>query len=249
MNPSSPPDLRLRRHDATSRVLHALDALLVLALLVSGAALGEWLAPALVARLGGHEAINAAHQWLGLAYVSAILVLGIVLRRRLAGLIRHLHHWQWRELRWPVAFLAHLLAPGTHRAPFHAGHFDPLERLVLAVLCLALAVVAASGLYLYWLPDAPRWVFIVAIRAHMYAASTLLVALSLHVLAGLGILPTHRGIARAMFGDGRVSETMARTLWPAWAEHAARARRCDDRAGTCPDTATKNPHRDDATLS
>ncbi|MCZ2104613.1 MAG: hypothetical protein LC137_09550 [Burkholderiales bacterium] len=69
---------------------------------------------------------------------------------------------------------------------------------------------------LYFAPAHWRWVFVVAVRAHALAGGVLMLALLVHAIAGLGVLPTHRGVARSMFGDGTVPLATARRLWPGW---------------------------------
>lgn len=213
--------VRLPRHGLRARVLHALNALALLVLLASGLALGDWLPAPLVNAVGGHEAIDGVHQNLGLAFVGAAILASLCFWKSTGWLLRELTRRRRGELRWVWDYLRHLLAPRHHAAPDHAGYFDPLERHVLALLLLAVVITGMSGVYLWWLPPAPTWLFIVMIRAHVAAAWGTLALLAVHVTAGLGVLPSHRGIARSMFGDGSVPLATARRLWPAWAARAA----------------------------
>lgn len=212
---------RILRHGLRSRVLHALNALALLALLATGLALGDWLPASLVNAVGGHEAIYGVHQNLGLVFDGAAFLAILCWWKSTLWLLRELAQRPRGELRWVRDYLRHLLAPRRHAAPGHAGYFDPLERRVLALLLIAVAVTGMSGVYLWWLPPAPTWLFIVMIRAHVAAAWSTLALLAVHVTAGLGVLPSHRGIARSMFGDGSVPLATARRLWPAWAARAA----------------------------
>lgn len=207
---------RIRRHGLRTRILHGLNAAALLTLLVTGLAIGERLPDAVVEALGGHEALNDVHQWLGLAFAAAAALLTLLLARPALRLLRELGRMHLRHLAWALAFLRHSLSPARHAPPAHDGDLDPVERPVLAVLLLTTVLVAASGIYLYFLPPGPRWVFLVIIRMHIWGAWLLLAALALHVFAGLGVLPTHRGIARAMFGDGTLPLATARRLWPGW---------------------------------
>lgn len=207
---------RVLRHGLRTRVLHALNALALLVLLASGLALGDWLPASIVAVVGGHDAIDGVHRWLGLAFVGAAILACTWWRAPARWLARQLTCWHRREWRWPLDYLRHALAPARRHAPFHNGYFDPLERLVLSLLLLAVIVAGVTGVYLYWLPPAPLWVFLVMIRAHVGAAWAAIALLCIHIIAGLGVLPSHCGIARAMFGDGTVPETTARRLWPGW---------------------------------
>ncbi len=209
---------RIARHGALARVLHALNATIVLLLLFSGLALGDRLPEAWVDALGGHEAFSDLHEWLGLAFVVASALLIGALSRHSAALVRRLAEWRRGDLGWPLAFARHLLRSQRTDAPRHSGYFDPLERLVLIIVLATLVLAGLSGVYLYWSPDAPRWAFVVFIRSHIYAGWVLLGALGLHIFAGLGVLPTHRGILGVMFGDGSLPQATARRLWPGWTE-------------------------------
>lgn len=212
--------VRIYRHGRHARWLHGTNAATMLVLLATGLALGDWLPAALVAVLGGHGVVDGVHQWLGLVFVAAAIVLSGVWRVRLRFLLGQLSRWRRHDARWPFACLRHALAPLRTPVPWHAGYFDPLERAVLTIMLAAVVVAGASGVYLYWLPNAPTWVFIVAIRAHVVAAWVVIAALACHLLAGLGVLPTHRGLLRAMFGDGTLPLATARRLWPGWAARA-----------------------------
>lgn len=212
---------RVVRHTRLARWLHGLGAAALLTLLVTGFALADVLPAGLVAALGGHARMDAVHTELGLVSVAAaLLVMGLRARGALA-LAGELMRLRGRDAAWSLKFLAHVLL-GRAAPPEHGGRLDPLQRGVLLVLLVSVAVAALSGVYLEVLPPAPRWVFIGMIRAHVYVEWVLLVALALHVLAGLGVLPTHRGIAASMFGDGAVPVETARRLWPVWARSAAR---------------------------
>ncbi|HET8765020.1 MAG TPA: cytochrome b/b6 domain-containing protein, partial [Rhodanobacter sp.] len=172
---------RVQRHGWRARCLHGANAVVLLVLLATGLALGDWLPGGWVAAVGGHDAVDAVHRLLGLAFVGVAVLLSIVLWRGTAWLVRELTRFRAGDGRWPLAYFRHALAPGRRAAPFHAGWFDPLERLVLTVLLAATVVAGVSGVYLYWLPAAPAWVFLVAIRAHVYVAWLLIAMLAVHV--------------------------------------------------------------------
>lgn len=218
-SPSSEHDASatLLRHGLLTRWLHGLNAVLVLVLLVSGLALGDRFDERLVEWMGGHEAINELHQWLGLAFVAATIVLVLSMPRRVLRLLRDAASFSRHDGRWMFAFLRHYLQPRRHAPLFHDGRFDPAQRVVLLGLGVGLVLVAASGVVLYALPDMGREAFRLTIRTHIAGAWLLLACVVIHVVAGLGVLHTHRGLARAMFGDGRVRLALAQTLWPGWA--------------------------------
>lgn len=218
MKPGTPA--RVRRHLPRARWVHGLAALGIVLLLVSGHALAEVL-PVVVQRwLGGHAWVSSGHDLLGLAFALAAAGALLACHRRAAALLRELCRvgrgdgaWLWRFVRDPLGRKA--------PAPWHGGRFDPLQRWVLAAMLALLLIATVSGVALYFMPPGWRWPFVIGIRAHILANEAFTILLLVHVLAGSGLLPTHRGIARSMFGDGTVPLATARRLWPGWTARQA----------------------------
>lgn len=238
----------LARHSVAARVLHALNALLIIVLLVTGLALGDLLAGSMVVMLGGHSAVNATHQFLGLAFVMVWTGLLLVLPGGLGQLLRDTVYFCRSELRWPLDFLRFSLWPRHYPAPFHDGRLDPAQRVIFIGIIAAVSLVSISGMYLYLTPPFGRLMLANAIRLHIGAAWLLIGCVCIHVAMGSGLLRTHRGILSAMFGDGRVKVTLARALWPGWARRqsdigsaspTASAARCDKSP-----PADRHPHGD-----
>ena len=207
----------LARHSFAARVLHALNALVIIVLLVTGLALGDLLVGRMVLLLGGHSTVNATHQFLGLAFVSAWTALLLALPGGLGRLLRDTVYFRRRELRWPLDFLRFSLWPRRYPAPFHDGRLDPAQRVIMIGIFAAVALVSISGVYVYLTPPFGRMMLANAIRLHIAAAWLLIGCVCIHIAVGSGLLRTHRGLVTAMFGNGRVAATLARTLWPGWA--------------------------------
>ncbi|TAN14128.1 MAG: cytochrome b/b6 domain-containing protein [Burkholderiaceae bacterium] len=214
----------LARHGLAARVLHALNALAVLILLASGLALADWLGARGTALLGGHTAVDALHQTLGLAFVIAWLLLVALLPSQIGRLLRDVFHFKRADWRWPAAFLRFYFRPGSHAMPAHDGRFDPAQRIVFIGLIVALPVLGTSGAYLYLTPPLGRMALAGVVWLHVASAWLLIACVCLHILAGSGILRTHRGLVTAMFGNGRVTQDMADELWPEWARDQAVSR-------------------------
>lgn len=218
----------LLRHTAATRWLHGVDALVIVILLVTGLALGDVIPDGIAALLGGHLRINATHRLLGVAFAVALLAIVVNVPRRVAHWLRDVGHMRRADWRWPLDFLRFFMRPRRHAPPFHDGRFDPAQRIVFFGILVALAATSASGVYLYfWTPAFPlgQLSMAYAIRIHIVAAWLLIACLALHIAAGSGWLWTHRGLAAAMFGNGKVTAKVARYLWPAWASAADRAKR------------------------
>lgn len=188
-----------------------------MALLIgSGLAIADRLPPRWSALLGGHERLNLLHQWLGVLLAAVLVGVALLAWRRTVGLLVELLRYRRSDLGWSTAFLRHALNPGSRPLPMHDGRLDPLQRAVMAVLLLTAATAASGGVLLFILPGMPRGALLLVLRTHVYAAWGMMAVLALHVAAGLGLLPTHRGIAGSMFGDGSVPRDTAMRLWPGW---------------------------------
>jgi cytochrome b subunit of formate dehydrogenase len=206
----------LARHGLRARALHSLTALVIAVLLVTGLALGDVFANSVVTLLGGHLAVNSVHRQLGMILATALVLLVLLLPGRVRCLLHDTIHFKRDELSWPLDFLRFYLRPARHPVPFHDGRFDPLQRVIFAGIIGSVVLVCASGVYIYLAPPLRQLLLAYSIRTHIVASWLLIGFLCAHILAGCGLLRTHRGIATAMFGDGRVAVGLANNLWPGW---------------------------------
>ncbi|MGB7422143.1 MAG: cytochrome b/b6 domain-containing protein [Comamonas sp.] len=206
---------RVLRHTLAARLGHGAAAFSVALLLLTGYALAEALPRRVAGWLGGHAAVSGVHDAWGLGFAVVAMVLLATRWRASRRWLGRLCRVRRQDVIWLREFLRDF-SGAREPGAWHAGRLDPLQRWVLALVLAMLSVVTSSGICLYLAPPEWRWVFVVAVRAHIYANEVLLAALAVHVLAGLGILPTHRGIWRSMFGDGAVPLATARRLWPGW---------------------------------
>lgn len=211
----------LARHSLGVRALHAINALVTIVLLVTGLALGGFLTQNMMAPLGGHVVVNVTHRLLGLAFVVAWLLLVLALPGMIDRLLHHVLYFRRNELRWPLAFLRFYLRPRRYPVPFHDGRFDPAQRVIFIGIIGAVVLMGVTGVYLYLTPQFSRLMLAYAIRIHIVAAWLLMGCLGIHIVAGSGVLRTHRGLVTAMFGSGRVDVTLAQALWPGWARRRA----------------------------
>jgi cytochrome b subunit of formate dehydrogenase len=144
-----------------------------------------------------------------------------VARPRVAGrfLLESLR-FRRSEWRWFVRHPGFLLRPGLRSPARHEGHFDPGQRALNLVVVVSFLVLSGTGVVLSFpqafTPTAFGW----SLRVHRGATWALAVAVAGHVVVASGVLPAYRGVWRAMHGDGRVDASLARRLWPRWAEEA-----------------------------
>lgn len=204
------------RHGPPVRIAHALLALSVIVLIVSGLGMAERLPGQAVSMLGGHVWLGDLHRQLGLVF--GVAVAGLMLFGPAAGrrLIRDMCRCSRSEAAWFASFAKYCLAPRRYRPLPHDGRFDPGQRIVFAVIVGSAAALTASAAALYLAPVGSTSLLAWALRIHIVTAVILIAALAVHVLVGVGLLASHRNIGRVMFGDGRVATDLAHTLWPTW---------------------------------
>ena len=206
----------LARHGLGTRALHSLIALVITMLLVTGIALGDIFANSVVTLLGGHLAVNSVHRLLGMIFATALALLVLLLPGRVKCLLHDTTRFNRDELSWPLDFLRFYLRPEQHPVPFHDGRFDPLQRVILAGIIGSVVLACVRGVTIYLALPLEQLLLVYMIRTHIVASWLLIGFLCAHILAGSGLLRTHRGIATAIFGNGRVAVGLANNLWPGW---------------------------------
>ena len=207
--------LRVHRHQFQVRFAHVVLVVVVIIQTFSGLGLGEHLPRAVIDWLG-HSRIAALHYWLGHAFAVAAAALFFTYSDRVSNLISGLRRFRRSDLAWPAGFLRMWLSPKRYPPPWHEGRFDPIARLVMLEIGGSLGMLAITGAVIDVAPSSARQLVSWAIRVHAISGVVLIVAIGLHIIAGSGLLPTHRGIARSMFGNGTVSVVLAERLWPGW---------------------------------
>ena len=206
----------LLRHSSAVRLAHLLLVVVVGWLILSGLGIHERLSTRLIHALGGHVLLVNSHRWLGYALGAALLLALVFLQRRLRALLGAILSFRRSDAAWLPGLLRALLRARGDGLPWHDGRFDPAQRLVFIILIGALALLVATGVAINFIPLSVRMVFAWTLRIHLAAAWVFIAAISMHVFAGLGVLPTHCGVTRAMFGDGQIKTELGLRLWPGW---------------------------------
>lgn len=224
------------RHGKGVRLAHLGFSVLIGVMVVSGLGVGEYLPAQMATALGGHVLLVTLHHLLGHALELLLLIAVYFGWERLREWFSAVVRFERFELGWPLAFLRFMLHPRRSRPPWHNGRFDPVQRVTFLVLGSSLLVVVVTGLAFNFVPSNARLLFAWTLRIHIVAAVALIISVCMHVFAGSGVLPSHRGVARAMFGDGRVRIAVGTRLWPGWT-----ARQPPSTASREPLDASKSP--------
>jgi formate dehydrogenase subunit gamma len=174
--------------------------------------------------LGGHVAAATGHRWVGLAFIGGGVVLLALRARSVMRFLAESLRFRRGDVRWFATWPGFVLRPGRVSLARHEGHFDPGQRVLNLVIVAAFLVLAATGMVM----TVPRLVvpaaFGISLRLHRAATWLLTASVAGHLVVASGVLPSYRGVWRAMHRGGRVREDLARTLWPRWAEQENRDR-------------------------
>ena len=209
----------LLRHSGGVRLAHLVFAAVIGWLILSGLGLHESLSPRVIHVLGGHVLLADSHRWLGYALGAALLLALVLLWQRLCGFLGAILSFQRSDMAWLPGLVRSFVRPRADALPWHAGRFDPAQKVVFVILISSLVLLIATGVAINFIPvRSARMVFAWTLRTHLGSAWVFIAAASVHVFAGLGVLPTHRGVTRAMFGDGQVKLELSRRLWPGWTD-------------------------------
>ena len=205
------------RHAGGVRLAHLTWAIAGGWLVASGLGIHETLPAWASHLLGGHLVLVTWHGYIGDMLALALLLATFFVRNGLSRFLGAIMQFHRADAAWPLALLRALLHPGQQPVlPRHGSRFDPAQRLVFLIVVGSFALLVMTGLAFNFIPTNIRLLFAWTVRIHLATAWVLIAAVGVHIIAGTGLLPTHRGVARAMFGDGRVRIGLARRLWPGW---------------------------------
>jgi formate dehydrogenase subunit gamma len=194
-------------------------------LLVTGVWLlvGEEGVPSPLSRLTG-VADTRLHVWVGWSFTGLVAAGLLFGARAAAGFLFESVRYRRSDLAWFRGWPAALV---TGRFPRHDGHFDPGQRVANIAIVLALITVTASGIAMALLHGGPAFLWLVPV--HRWSTYVLIPLLAGHILIASGVLPGYRGVWRSMHLGGRLDASVARRLWPGWAERYDKRLRSDGR--------------------
>jgi cytochrome b subunit of formate dehydrogenase len=217
---------RIERYNARTRWFHAAVYLTVLPLLGTGwwLLVGREGRPSPLARATGlpDTDLHRYAGWVLLGLAVLALTVGVRAARTFAAASVRFRRDDARWVRqWPRAAF-------TGRFAVHDGHFDPGQRVLNVLLVVLLAILAGSGVGLMFSAGGETFVWLHRIhRYSTYAVTPLLLG---HIAVAAGILPGYWGVGRSMHG-GRIRASVARRIWPVWAERELARRRAAVHSG------------------
>ena len=214
MAPTAFVTVRLQRYSRRARLYHALVYVVTFVLLGTGGWLlaGREGEPSALARVVGAPdiTIHTNAGWALLVLGALVLLFG---RRGAVRFVAESLTYRRSDLGWLARWPASVFTGGFGR---HEGHFDPGQRIANVVMVVALFALTVTGVGLLLVRGGPAFVWLG--RLHLWTSYVLAVVVAGHIVVASGLLPGYRGTWRAMHWGGRVEESLARRLWPAWLE-------------------------------
>jgi len=214
---------RILRNTRAARRLHTVVYLTVTVLFASGVSLLGAGIPWIESLFGGHESTGAWHRWIGFGLIALALIVTLVRTRAVGRFLRESVRFRASDLDWFLTYPRFVARPSRNEPARHQGHFDPGQRVFNCVIVVAFLVLSVTGVLMAFPDQFVPAVFAWSFRLHRLATWALVAAVLGHLLIASGFLRAYRGVWRAMHGAGRVDVSLAKRLWPRWANDQVKA--------------------------
>ncbi|MEG0376206.1 MAG: cytochrome b/b6 domain-containing protein [Raoultibacter sp.] len=209
----------IKRHSLQARITHDVTIICCILLALSGLVV---FVPAIAAALPAELvfAIRISHRVIGVVFVVVPIVSAIMAPKGVKHILKNYFvKWDSDDVTFMKRFVPYMLGPKRVHMP-DQHEVKSGQRFADGVLFLAGFLIGISGIFLLlgttvFVFDAT---FMLVMRfIHDIAFFMLAIFGIAHIFLGAGIFQPYRGIARTMFGDGKVSESDALYHWGHWA--------------------------------
>jgi len=207
----------IQRHSLLKRWIHGIHMVATLVLIASGTvifipAVGRAVGPDIV------QMVRLGHKIFAVVFIVGPLVGLIVAPKGFVHIMKNLFaKWDADDKLFMRKFAKYMFAPKTtHMPPQHEVKSG--QRLADGLLLFAAALIAVTGVVLWAGQFVSPEVFRIALLLHDVAFTLVVCIMCAHIYLGAGIFQPYRGLARLMFGNGRVTEEEALYHWGHWAE-------------------------------
>lgn len=212
----------IQRHSLFKRWIHGIHTVACLALIATGAVV---FVPAIGNAVGREivQAVRIGHRVFAVAFIAAPLVGLIVAPKGFVHIVKNLlAPWDADDKKFMMLFPKYLFSAKTTHMP-KQREVKSGQRLADGLLILSATAIALSGVVLWAGQFVTPEAFRIALLVHdvsFFLVSAIMVA---HVYLGAGVFQPYRGLARLMFGNGRVTLGEAQYHWGHWAEQELRS--------------------------
>ncbi len=206
MNQPEASHERIERFTLWVRLVHWVNAALMLAMMATGSALYvEWIST----RVANRGVVKDIHVWSGFMWLAWwAFTLGRLRVSSLRAEFRSLSEWGEHDTAW-------LLSAG-RVGRGQIGKFNAGQKLVASTLAGLMVCVAATGLILRWPDSFPDSIRTGATFVHDVSFLVIATLVTFHILLAFA----RPLVLRAMLG-GSVPLSVARVEWPEWASQVA----------------------------
>jgi formate dehydrogenase subunit gamma len=207
----------IQRHSLLKRWIHGIHMVATLVLIASGAVV---FIPVVGRAVGSDvvQFVRIAHRVFAVVFIGGPLVGLIVAPKGFVHIMKNLFApWDADDKKFMKLFPKYMFAPKTtHMPPQHEVKSG--QRLSDGLLIFAAVLIAVTGVVLWAGQFVSPEVFRIALLLHDVAFALVVFIMCAHIYLGAGIFQPYRGLARLMFGNGRVTEEEALYHWGHWAE-------------------------------
>ncbi len=212
-------DVRIKRKSKQARITHAVNAVCILLLALSGLFV---FVPPLTQAVPEQVVffLRMSHRVIGVVFVLFPIASALLAPKGVAHIFKNLFaKWDSDDKKWMALFMPYLfLAKHLHMPD--QGEVKSGQRFADGMLWLSCAIMAVSGVAMVLgstVFDMPRGIYSVFLLFHDIGFFLIVVFGLAHIFLGGGIFQPYRGTLRIMFGDGTVSESDALYHWGHWA--------------------------------
>lgn len=207
----------IQRHSLLKRWIHGINMVATLVLIASGTvifvpAVGRAVGPDIV------QFVRMSHRIFAVIFIGGPLIGLIVAPKGFVHIMKNLFaKWDADDKKFMALFPKYLFAPKTTHMP-KQHEVKSGQRLADGALLAAAALIAITGVVLWAGAFVSPQVFRIALLLHDVAFILVVVIMLAHIYLGAGIFQPYRGLARLMFGNGRVTVEEAQYHWGHWAD-------------------------------
>jgi formate dehydrogenase subunit gamma len=207
----------IQRHSLLARWVHGITMVSCMVLIASGAVV---FIPAVGQAVGSNvvQFVRIMHRVFAVSFIAAPLIGLIVAPKGFVHIVKNLvAPWDADDKKFMAMFPKYLFSPKTTHMP-KQHEIKSGQRLSDAALILVAVMIAVTGVVLWAGAYVSPQVFRIALLLHDVSFAGIAIIMCVHIYLGAGVFQPYRGLARLMFGNGRVTEAEARYHWGYWAE-------------------------------
>lgn len=208
---------RIVRWSLTARFVHWIHTISCLLLFYTGLALYIPILNSMAVVFGGIQNSRLVHNYSGFVFISIPVIVALITWGGSVRFLKEVFSWGGRDDTESLKkFPAYFFDANKKMPP--QGRLKAIQKFAGWFILISSLLVSISGIVMYFNINLPRnlvqWMY----PLHELSMIVLGVFLMVHTYVGTGLFAPYRGIWRAMFWNGKVSEVQAEYHWSKWAE-------------------------------